>query len=72
MKQDVSKFEFAFNLIIGLIATISGLTLINLMFIEFGCYASILALCMWVLPMNIAIILPILLIAKTYISETLK
>jgi hypothetical protein len=72
MKQDVSKFEFAFNLIIGLIATISGLTLINLMFIEFGCYASILTLCTWVLPMNIAIILPILLIAKAYISEILK
>jgi uncharacterized membrane protein len=72
MKQDVSKFEFAFSLLIGIIATISGLTLINLMFIEFGCYKSILALCMWVLPMNIAIILPILLIAKTYISETLK
>jgi uncharacterized membrane protein len=72
MKKDVSKFEFAFNLLVGLIATISGLTLINLMFIEFGAYKSLLAVCTWVLPMNIAIVLPVLIVFKTYITETLK
>jgi hypothetical protein len=69
MKQDVSKFEVAFNIIIGIIATISGFTLINLMFIEFGCYKSILAICTYIVPMNIALIVPILLGFKMYIEE---